>query len=369
MDDLCGAAHLIEQHCERCDWFIVSCSRRFYSFAAILAAIIFMYKTWVNSIWPEIRVPPAEGEDTEQWTPVNPQVLSVPELNRYVTEWSESAKKWFSNIIALRKTHPGLFCTLACTMFTLTAVLGRMVSGVLIVYTLLMTVTLGPGIALYVVPETWYEQFDAIMSIASGKPPNSSVMGGDGPSGVTKNLKSDELEEFLPRESEETLCRQLSLSYDSESKSGTDSSTRSEEAAFAQELGTGQLASLEEESQGLASFPDGEDESDLDSFLPDLNLLPAAVQSKSGESMHFVAAHFREDSSESDSEDAFARGLTFSRPQKKSAEASKSRPLAVGPSRGGAAATKNGQGSRHPSQSSDIDINEYEIVDESDVST
>uniref|UniRef100_A0A2R5LC15 Putative conserved plasma membrane protein n=2 Tax=Ornithodoros turicata TaxID=34597 RepID=A0A2R5LC15_9ACAR len=282
-------------------WFIVSCSRRFYSFAAILAAIIFMYKTWVNSIWPEIRVPPAEGEDTEQWTPVNPQVLSVPELNRYVTEWSESAKKWFSNIIALRKTHPGLFCTLACTMFTLTAVLGRMVSGVLIVYTLLMTVTLGPGIALYVVPETWYEQFDAIMSIASGKPPNSSVM--------------------------------------------------------------------EEESQGLASFPDGEDESDLDSFLPDLNLLPAAVQSKSGESMHFVAAHFREDSSESDSEDAFARGLTFSRPQKKSAEASKSRPLAVGPSRGGAAATKNGQGSRHPSQSSDIDINEYEIVDESDVST
>ncbi|GIY34199.1 reticulophagy regulator 3 [Caerostris extrusa] len=37
---------------------IVSWNRRFLSIISIFALALFLYKTWVNQIWPEIRVPP-----------------------------------------------------------------------------------------------------------------------------------------------------------------------------------------------------------------------------------------------------------------------------------------------------------------------
>lgn len=41
-----------------------------------------------------------------------------------------------------------------------------------------MAVTLGPGIALYVIPETWYEQIEALLRVASGKSPRETGSGG-----------------------------------------------------------------------------------------------------------------------------------------------------------------------------------------------
>ncbi|KFM68427.1 Protein FAM134C, partial [Stegodyphus mimosarum] len=46
-------------------WLIVLWNRRFFSILAIIALVLFLYRTWINQIWPEIRVPPQEGEDTE----------------------------------------------------------------------------------------------------------------------------------------------------------------------------------------------------------------------------------------------------------------------------------------------------------------
>ncbi|XP_049517699.1 reticulophagy regulator 3-like isoform X2 [Dermacentor silvarum] len=352
-------------------WLVVSCSRRFYSFVALIAAVVFMYKTWVNSIWPEIRVPPPEGEDNEQWTPVHPQVFSVPELSRYITDWSESVRKWFANVILLRKTNPGLFCILASSTFAMTAVLGRMVSGVLILYSLLMAVTLGPGIALYVIPATWYEQADALMRIASGKPPRRKQRNDDGGgvgegSGPTNTEEEqDELEEFLPKMDERLLAKQLSLSLESDTRS----STLSDTSLLPQGLATAPpLDSLDEETQfyeGMGSLPDYDEDTDLDSFLPDMTtmpslsevcdsdeqLLPSAATASSA-SMHFSTSHFKMDSSDSEGDDALIRGLTSARRPARQPEASKSRPLAVGP-----------RTSRHSSQGSDIDIDEYEVVD------
>ncbi|XP_077515104.1 reticulophagy regulator 3-like isoform X4 [Amblyomma americanum] len=287
-------------------WLVVSCSRRFYSFVALVAAVVFMYKTWVDSIWPEIRVPPPEGEDNELWTPIHPQVFSVPELSRYITDWSGSVRKWIGNVVLLRKTNPGLFCILASSTFAMTAVLGRMVSGVLILYGLLMTVTLGPGIVLYVIPATWYEQADALMRIASGKPPRRK-----------------------PRNEETQFC------------------------------------------EGMGSMPDYDEETDLDSFLPDMTTMPSLSEVCDSEDvpstaatttvsppapMHFASSHFRQESSDSEADEALIRGLTSRRPVRQP-EASKSRPLAVGP-----------RTSRHSSQGSDIDIDEYEVVDKRELS-
>nr|XP_050043997.1 reticulophagy regulator 3-like isoform X1 [Dermacentor andersoni] len=333
-------------------WLVVSCSRRFYSFVALIAAVVFMYKTWVNSIWPEIRVPPPEGEDNEQWTPVHPQVFSVPELSRYITDWSESVRKWVANVILLRKTNPGLFCILASSTFAMTAVLGRMVSGVLILYSLLMAVTLGPGIALYVIPATWYEQADALMRIASGKPPRrkqrndddggGGVGEGSGPTNTEE--EQDELEEFLPKMDERLLAKQLSLSLESDTRSSTHSDT----SLLPQGLATAPpLDSLDEETQfyeGMGSLPDYDEDTDLDSFLPDMTTMPSlsevcdseeqflpSAATVSSESMHFSTSHFKMDSSDSEGDDTLIRGLTSTRRPARQPEASKSRPLAVGP--------------------------------------
>ncbi|XP_075537992.1 reticulophagy regulator 3 isoform X2 [Dermacentor variabilis] len=353
-------------------WLVVSCSRRFYSFVALIAAVVFMYKTWVNSIWPEIRVPPPEGEDNEQWTPVHPQVFSVPELSRYITDWSESVRKWVANVILLRKTNPGLFCILASSTFAITAVLGRMVSGVLILYSLLMAVTLGPGIALYVIPATWYEQADALMRIASGKPPRRKQRNDDDGGGVGEGSgptnteeEQDELEEFLPKMDERLLAKQLSLSLESDTRSSTHSDT----SLLPQGLATAPpLDSLDEEIQfyeGMGSLPDYDEDTDLDSFLPDMTTMPSlsevcdseeqflpSAATASSASMHFSTSHFKMDSSDSEGDDALIRGLTSTRRPARQPEASKSRPLAVGP-----------RTSRHSSQGSDIDIDEYEVVD------
>lgn len=354
---------------------VVSCSRRFYSFVALVAAVVFMYKTWVDSIWPEIRVPPPEGEDNEQWTPVHPQVFSVPELSRYITDWSESVRKWIGNIILLRRTNPGLFCILASSTFAMTAVLGRMLSGVLILYGLLMAVTLGPGIVLYVIPATWYEQADALLRIASGKPPRRkprSDGGGEGFNPTNSDEEPDELEEFLPKMDEKLLAKQLSLSLDSDTKS----STHSETSLLPRELANAPpLDSLDEEAQfyeGMGSMPDYDEETDLDSFLPDMTTMPSLSEVCDSEDvpptaatiavtppaqpMHFAASHFRQESSDSEADEALIRGLASRRPARQP-EASKSRPLAVGP-----------RTSRHSSQGSDIDIDEYEVVDERELS-
>ena len=60
----------------------------------------YIYITWVYTIWPAVRVPPPVEEvtastypdpyllrvfqDTENWTPVHPDVMSAPELDTFI---------------------------------------------------------------------------------------------------------------------------------------------------------------------------------------------------------------------------------------------------------------------------------------------
>ena len=45
---------------------------------------LYVYLTWVYTVWPAVRVPPTPDEDPETWTPVHPDVLSAPELQLFL---------------------------------------------------------------------------------------------------------------------------------------------------------------------------------------------------------------------------------------------------------------------------------------------
>ena len=46
---------------------------------------IYVYLTWVYTVWPAVRVPASEDEDSETWTPLHPDVLSAPELQTFLS--------------------------------------------------------------------------------------------------------------------------------------------------------------------------------------------------------------------------------------------------------------------------------------------
>lgn len=136
-------------------WLIVSWTRRFFSIVSLLFLIISIYQCWSHYVWPEIRARPPEPD--EDWVPVHPKVLSAPELTHYLHEIMTISGEIVNWFWLLRKNQPALFCSLVTFLFSISAIIGSLVPGVVIVYIILMVVALGPGVALYVVPESWYQ--------------------------------------------------------------------------------------------------------------------------------------------------------------------------------------------------------------------
>ncbi|GFY65638.1 uncharacterized protein TNIN_384481, partial [Trichonephila inaurata madagascariensis] len=55
-----------------------------------------------------VDLPPPEGEDTESWTTVNPEVLSVPELSQYMNDFLDKMIILWKDVWKLRKDNRGL---------------------------------------------------------------------------------------------------------------------------------------------------------------------------------------------------------------------------------------------------------------------
>ncbi|CAG2176194.1 unnamed protein product [Oppiella nova] len=118
-------------------WLFVWFNRfSFYSYLAIALFCIYFLILWTQYIWPEIRVPPNPSTDTEGWTPVHPNVLSAPEINHYINElcvMSRAVILWF---IRLRREKRFKFFITTTSILFMTAIIGRLVPGVLIVYSI-----------------------------------------------------------------------------------------------------------------------------------------------------------------------------------------------------------------------------------------
>ncbi|PRD29823.1 UNVERIFIED_CONTAM: hypothetical protein NCL1_28210 [Trichonephila clavipes] len=328
-------------------WLIVSWNRRFLSIVSIFALAIFLYRTWINQIWPEIRVPPPEGEDTESWTTVNPEVLSVPELSQYMNDFLDKMIILWKDVWKLRKENRGLFCALMCGFFSFLAFVGKVFPGVLIVYVLVLMLTLGPGVALHLIPSTVYDQIIDYFAETDSQVSTSAAK-----STGTSDRDSD-IEEFVPEVSDE-IIRQLFLKEDipeipSPGVVLTESSNEESLPEFGIESDDFSLY------QGLGAFPSVEEEGESDIEDEDIsdNIVPTVEPEKA--EMHFNLAHFKDDSSESES-DVFTEGLSFNKNSVPSPQNSN---------------TKEKKETPHEQRLSSSDVEDelmdFEILEESDI--
>lgn len=324
-------------------WYIVSLFKRVYSFVAIITLIIFGYKMGISKIWQEIRVPQPDDEDTESWIPVHPQVLSAPELSHYLDEGLKYIKQWFIWLQDLRSRSHGVFCFIISSIFALLAFIGYVIPGVVITYTLLMTVLLGPGIVLFVLPPTLYDQLKDVIFPAITNQITSSNQNDD-----------NENDEFLPNVStvgEFSILQENSLVNDDLTE------TRFEEAVV-RELGLESLITEEDDLslyQGLENFPSVEEEEESGDEIE----LP---QPTNGEEniINIVPTYYKEESSDTDNEELFSEGLTFT--DVLDTDSNSNNEL----NKSGKPSSENVPQS---SRSSDIDIDEYEIVSKSDLTS
>ena len=63
-----------------CNW-----TTSLVSTLSYLLLSVYVYLTWVYTVWPAVRVPASEDEDCETWTPLHPDVLSAPELQTFLS--------------------------------------------------------------------------------------------------------------------------------------------------------------------------------------------------------------------------------------------------------------------------------------------
>jgi hypothetical protein len=292
-------------------WLIVSWNRRIFSILSVFALVWILYKTWVYQIWPEIRVPPEEGEDMESWTALNPGVLSVPEVSRYLNEFCEKMLILWKDVWKLRKENHGLFCALMCGFFSLLALIGKIIPGVILMYSVVLLLSLGPGIALHLIPSSIFDQMAGFLAELDSQGSDTSKCGGN-------SDRDSDIEEFVPEASAEVL-RHLSLRDEVPEVPSP--------GMVLTELGEQDSGLLSVENsineadelalyQGLGAFPSVEEEgeSDLDEAISESDIMPSLEPDpEEKDEMLFVPTHFKEDSSESESDLVFTEGLSFTK--------------------------------------------------------
>ncbi|KAK4311814.1 hypothetical protein Pmani_016719 [Petrolisthes manimaculis] len=302
-------------------WLVIWSELRVYFVGSLLGLLVFLHQQWVHSIWPEIRISKPEPDDAEEWTPVHPSVLSVPEISQYV----EGTLRWlrdnYSWLIQLRRHQPALFSAIVTSLLSLGAVLGHMVPGTVLVYVMVMLVMVGPGIMLHLLPDSFYRRISKMRAALRG---DTSAM-------ETSNVSMDsDISDFLPEL--QSLETQAALevpltSQDSpvveevvqERRSGRGRRGGQHGGAGVRRRatrgrGSSSVTSGQQEESSLFSptafddFPSYDNDSIEDLDTPDLELPQQQHRVKSTQQMEFVSTHFGDSS---DEEDSFMEGLSF----------------------------------------------------------
>jgi len=126
-------------------WYLSVTSNSPVYLMSTAALISFVYTTWTQRIWPEIRVPDANPGPEPDWTPVNPDVLSAPELVKLFDEAKAKGTQLYQWSRDLRAREPGKFCLGMSSIFICMAYLGSSLTALGLFYYLSVGYLLVPG--------------------------------------------------------------------------------------------------------------------------------------------------------------------------------------------------------------------------------
>ncbi|XP_016134570.1 protein FAM134C-like [Sinocyclocheilus grahami] len=125
-------------------WFFALSSLRLLFLLASGLALAVCVDTWRNKIWPKIKVKRQDDSENESWGLVQPGTLSVPELCHHLAKVWVTGSSCATDIVQFKRQNPGKFCMLVCGLFTIVAMVGRYIPGLLLSYMALLGVMLCP---------------------------------------------------------------------------------------------------------------------------------------------------------------------------------------------------------------------------------
>lgn len=108
-------------------WYLAVTTNSSIYLVFSIASISFLYTTWTQRIWPEIRIP-QETKSSESFTPLSPDVLSAPELEKLINDLKIKFKGFLESAKKLRRDEPGRFCGLASFVFLILAFIGSYIT-------------------------------------------------------------------------------------------------------------------------------------------------------------------------------------------------------------------------------------------------
>ncbi|XP_066498589.1 reticulophagy regulator 3 [Hoplias malabaricus] len=129
-------------------WFFALSSLRLLFLLASGLALVVCADTWRNKIWPKIKVRRQEESENESWGLVQPGTLSVPELCHHMAELWVTSSSCAADIAQFKRHNPGKFCTLVCGLFSMLAMVGRFIPGIVLSYIAVQSVLFCP-LAVY----------------------------------------------------------------------------------------------------------------------------------------------------------------------------------------------------------------------------
>jgi len=143
--------------------FWLATTMKIYRLVGLTGLVLVFSDMWTTKIWPEIAVPPPEGEDTEGWTEVHPRLLSVPELCHYAAVVWTTVNSYLSWLIHLRRNHHAKFFFLMVIVLGSGAVLGTYISGIMLIYIFVMGSLMLPGLIYHRFIEKFVERAQPII--------------------------------------------------------------------------------------------------------------------------------------------------------------------------------------------------------------
>ncbi|KAL4222298.1 hypothetical protein ACF0H5_018335 [Mactra antiquata] len=302
-------------------WFFMYSGCRFYSVLSCVIMALFFLRTWKKKIWPEIRVVP-KSPDTDEWTPVHPRLLSVPELCKHLaTTWCFilHCVNWWTT---LRQERPFKFCIETSFIFTCLAIFGHYISDVMLSYIIIMSILMWPCLQYHNLLKKIYMKFEPVFMKLdySIKVKNKWRYEGDRATVTTNENTDDEgvlttsvcadnesdLEDFYPQDPMITAALARAIT-DSEDEGGTPSVSltprlsKEPSVANSEDDTNNHVEDTEDNDFALSidlmpSFEDTLDQTDDE--LLDLPEPKRESRESSAESMKFIPSHFEESDEE-----------------------------------------------------------------------